>query len=408
MPYHSFPFQFADRRVGCACFTIIKVLLYGYVVRASNPNLKTYTMRFLYKFSIDVFCQSYISGWIFHRFNTGKSLHIVFKEGDTVLGECSTSLSREDVKSKDIHPTGLCGFSFSLPASYAESEKRGEITLTIRESGVILCKLDPQYMGQIVQVKTQFWHRFKQRSQQNKDTIFFMHIPKTAGTSFNSFAGSLYKPDEIITHIEAFDQTSYPEIAERYRFISGHLRMDTIKMFFSGPDIQLYTLIREPYGQLHSHLNWLRGIGADRGSAFYQAHHGLFKDLADDFGDKTELNHQTLQNIVDNISGVLKKLVDNNQSRHFLTGDPTTVTNKDFAEIRDNVKLFTMVGTTKEYSLFQKDFCEMNSFPPPAAVKSLNSSRFTQLYDHTDPVTREIVTPLVAFDLQLYALARQS
>ena len=364
-------------------------------------------MRYLYKFSIDVFSKSYISGWVFHRFQTGKSLDIIFKVGDKVLGECSATLLREDIKSKNIHPTGSCGFSFSLPASYLEADKRGEITLTIKDSGVVLTRLASKYLGQVVEVEKTFWYRLIQRVRKKKNNVFFMHIPKTAGTSFNSFAGSLYRPEEIITHIEAFDQTAYPNIAAQYRFVSGHLRVDTIHNFFSDPGIQLYTLIREPYSQLHSHLNWLRGIGADRKSTFYQMHNALFKDLADDFGDKTELNHQALQNIVDNISGVLKKLVDNNQSRYFLRGDPDTVTEKDFSEIRDNVKLFTLVGTTKDYHLFQKCFCKINSFPQPVAVKPLNRSRFSQLYDHTDPVTQEIMKPLVSYDLRLYAIAQR-
>lgn len=229
-----------------------------------------------------------------------------------------------------------------------------------------------------------------------------MHIPKTAGTSFNSFARSLYNSEEILTHIEAYDHSTFRKIADNYQFISGHLRMDSVHNNFNGTDFQLYTLVREPYAQLHSHLNWLRGIGANPESDFYKAHHGLFKDLADQFGDKTSLTNDTLQIIVDNISGVLAKLLDNNQSRHFLSSDPEIISENHWQEIQDNLNLFTLAGTTKNYTKFREDFCVLNSFEKPEQATPLNVSKHTPLYDYNDQTIREIVHPLVGMDLQLY------
>lgn len=234
-----------------------------------------------------------------------------------------------------------------------------------------------------------------------------MHIPKTAGTSFNSFARSLYNSEEILTHIEAYDHSTFPQIAKNYQFISGHLRMDSVHNYFNATEFQLYTLVREPYAQVHSHLNWLRGIGANPESDFYKAHHGLFKDLGDQFGDKTSLTNDALQIIVDNISGILRKLLDNNQSRYFLSSDPEVISKKDWGEIQDNLNLFTLLGTTKDYAKFQKDFCFLNSFDKSQEVTPLNASKYTRLYDYNDQKTQEIVRPLVAIDLQLYKLVQE-
>ena len=367
-------------------------------------------MRFLYQYSIDVFSTSYLSGWVRHRFNAKNAVTLLIKEGDTILGECVANMLREDVRAQRLHPTGLCGFSFQLPKRYVGAEQKGILSIIVKKSGVVLDTIGPHLLGQVLQPKVRFWNRFKPESSPNikKPTTFFMHIPKTAGTSFNSFARTLYNPREIITHIEAYDQSEFSQIADNYRFISGHLRMDSIKNYFTGANINLYTLIREPYAHLHSHLNWLRGIGSDPESAFYKTHHGLLKDVADQFGGTSKLTNQELQQIVDSISGVLNKLLDNCQSRYFLTTDPDKISKEDWREIKSNVQLFTLVGTTEQYREYRKVFCSHHYFDEPQTEKPLNASKFSQLYDHTDPTTREIVQSLVAIDIELYKEVRKA
>lgn len=366
-------------------------------------------MKFLYKFTLDIFSTSYLAGWVCHRFTPLKNITLLIKEGDAILGQCRANLLREDVKNQHLHPTGYCGFSFQLPRSYTDKEQKGVLSLIEQESGTLLGSITPAMQGQVLQSRSGLWNRLRKMldSRHKNNKIFFMHIPKTAGTSFNSFARSLYKPDEILTHIEAYDHATFHDIASNYQFISGHLRMDSVHTYFSGSNFQLYTLVREPYAQLHSHLNWLRGIGANPESDFYKAHHGLFKDLADQFGDKASLTNETLQTIVDNISGVLAKLLDNNQSRHFLSSDPESIHKSHWEEIQDNLKLFTLAGTTKEYTQFREDFCCMNSFAKPEQTTPLNTSKYSPLYNYNDPKIQEIVHPLVFMDLQLYTQVQE-
>lgn len=361
-------------------------------------------MNLRYQYSIDVFSSSYLSGWVRHRFNAKDSLTLIIKAEDTILGECVANMLREDVRAQRLHPTGLCGFSFQLPISYIASESKDAISIIVKDSGVLLDTIGPHLLGQVLQPKLNFWNRFKLFVQptSKRSTTFFMHIPKTAGTSFNSFACSLYNSHETITHIEAFDRTAYTQIANNYKFISGHLRVDSIKNYFTHKDIKLYTLIREPYAHLHSHLNWLRKIGSNPDSDFYKAHHGLLKNLANQFGDTSKLTHLELQAIVDNMTGLLSKFLDNYQSRHFLATDPEKIGTEHWEEIKSNIKIFTLIGRTEQYAAYKKEFCSHNYFSEPLTTKPLNKSNFSQLYDHTDPTTREIVQSLVSIDLQLY------
>lgn len=365
-------------------------------------------MKLFYKFSLDVFSSTYISGWAYNRFTPGKRLHLIFKDGTSVIGKCETDLLREDVKKATGHPTGYCGFSFALPTGFQLEQVKTTLTVSVESTGTLLCELHPGEAGKPLEKgKKKTLRQLLCKSSpawESQARVFFMHIPKTAGTSFNSFAGGLYRPGEIITHIEAYDKSAYHEITEKYRFISGHLRMDSIERYFQGKNLQFYTLIREPYAHLHSHLNWLRGIGATPGSSFYQAHHVLFKELASSWGHRTRISNHELQRLVDNLDGVLKKLVDNGQSRYFLSEDPEQVEEKHFFVAEKNLQLFSLIGTTSGYRLFQEEFCKKHKFPVPPTEKPLNRSKYESLYDHTDPTSREIVRPLVQYDLRLYNL----
>ena len=363
-------------------------------------------MNLQYKFSIDTFSPILISGWCFYRLYKSKPVTLVFTQDKTVLGECVANLLREDVKAQKLHPSGLCGFSFFLPESF-QSSKSDDVTISIKESTAKLYVLKKEYVGRVIPDPQNFLGRIRRwihRQKDSKKRVFFMHIPKTAGTSFNSFARSLYNPDEILTHIESFHRSEYPAIANNYSFISGHLQLSEIKEFFPHSEFQLYSLIREPYSHLHSHLNWLRSIGADKNGPLYLAQHQLFKDLTAEFGKKSQLDYDNLQKIVDNLTGVLRKSVDNSQIRYFLDNTPEIVDISCFDRAKEDLALFKSVGLTAKYSLFRETFCKDNSFVTPKTAHSLNKSRFTPLYDHRDPLNREIVHPLVKVDLLLYHL----
>lgn len=361
-------------------------------------------MTFLYRFSIDVFSPSVISGWCYHRLLKVREVTLVFSSGSRVLGECVANLFREDLLAQHLHPNGRCGFSFAIPETLHSAQSE-DITISIKESGTRLIVVKRTLMGRVVPRQTPLAAqavRWLRRQMNRRQKVFFMHIPKTAGTSFNSLAGTLYRSGDILTHIESYSRDDFPEIAAKYTFISGHLRIGEVKTFFPSDHFQLYALIREPYAHLHSHFNWLRSIGADKNSAFYKTHHHLFKDIADQFGTRSSLCLDDLQTIVDNLTGVLREIVDNSQTRHFLDNSPEEISASDCSEAIKNLNLFKRVGLTERYSHFENSFCLDNGFHCKPNSTPLNRSKFSQLYDHKNPATREILLPLVHTDLQLY------
>lgn len=342
-----------------------------------------------------------------HRFDRGRPLTLEFYSGATLLGECPVDVQRADLKKPSLHPTGECGFSFLLPGESAmdTSQDEDEIVVRIKGSGMVLCVLDKERADKVAGSPSHPFSRLRRKlfpDRRGYDPVVFMHIPKTAGTTFNTFAKRVYPFSRAITHIEFYDASEYADIARDYLFISGHLNVGQIRAHFSDRSYSYCTLVREPYAQLHSHLNWLRGIGADRESAFYQSHHRLFKSIADDVSQKEQLSYEDLEHIVANLDGVLKKLLDNNQTRYFLSREVEEVTAKDLQEALENTEMFDLIGTTEHYDAFKSSFCKAHQLEMVESNRSLNRAHYAPLYDIRDARTREILLPLVEKDLVLY------
>ena len=365
-----------------------------------------------YKYAIDVFSASHISGWCFHRFKKNEPLTLVFSAGENILGECTANALREDIREQALHPDGKCGFSFIFPKRQMAGQAGSDntIVVSIKESGAELCKLDMGLADRVTGRPTHPFSRIRQRlsgAGKRRDKVLFMHIPKTAGTTFNTFAKSVYPPDRALTHVESYDAHECVQIAEDYQFVSGHLNMGQIRRYFPPDCFRLYTLVREPYAHLHSHFNWLRGIGADRDSPFYQSHHHAFRLIADQLSEKSALDYDDLQIIVDQISGLSRHLFENSQTRYFLDEPCDRVGTEELAAAKQNTALFDLIGTTEQYAEFRSAFCRAQHFKFTPSHHAFNSSRMNSLFDHEDPKVREILYPLADKDLTLYQFVKK-
>lgn len=92
---------------------------------------------------------------------------------------------------------------------------------------------------------------------------FFLHIPRTAGTTINSILLQHFSPEEIIN---VYSQEEYQRHAyhtqdelKNIKFITGHLLLqqyDTPKIY--DINIRVFTLLREPIARLISEYIFLR------------------------------------------------------------------------------------------------------------------------------------------------------
>lgn len=111
----------------------------------------------------------------------------------------------------------------------------------------------------------------------------FVHIPKTAGSTVNSYlqrSGKsgrshaetwISKTDELRSEVQSAD------------WVSGHINFQQFRSILAKATarrLDFYTVIRDPIKQIMSHYNWLIEI-SNRGASFYNGHPPRIKEISE-------------------------------------------------------------------------------------------------------------------------------
>ncbi|MGH9049519.1 MAG: hypothetical protein ACRDY4_07320 [Acidimicrobiia bacterium] len=103
------------------------------------------------------------------------------------------------------------------------------------------------------------------RSRPTAKTAFYLHLPKTGGTSLRRmFEGAVGRRQVLgIYDWETEQEMLRADRAtfESYRLVVGHFR---IAMWARTPDLQLITMLREPVERVASHYRYARSWDKDR------------------------------------------------------------------------------------------------------------------------------------------------
>lgn len=344
-------------------------------------------MNILLRHSIDVFNSRYIAGWILHFFQKDKPLQLSFVSGEKKVGEIIANRYRKDVQLKKVHPTGFCGFDFNFPTDV-------DITANKSLDIYIGSQKKPFIKLPTTDLKPALAHPIPK--------MLFMHIPKTAGTSFNSFMRMHLPAEAAAHHIEKYSSRKYGSLAEAKTYLAGHLRVEVLKKNFKMADFDCYSIVRDPYKHLHSHLNWLRSIAAQKGSAFYKQHDPVVQKLAMKIAELDFTDFQQVKKFVISLQGFELDCFDNCQTRYFLDYRPDKVSLNDFKNTLTNMDLFKHIGLTEKYEQFKSVVSSSYNLPEVSLPVSFNKTLHSRLYDCDSSDMREIFYPLIHADLLLY------
>ncbi|MFC1680896.1 hypothetical protein ACFL1S_03760 [Pseudomonadota bacterium] len=336
---------------------------------------------------IDILNDQRVSGWCLNGADAGTPARLMFYGDHHKIGEIVAGNFREDLKALNFHPTGHCGFDFSIPdTNILEDSACLYVYARGSDEPVWQCRTDE--IPRIITGKL--------------PTVFFMHIPKTAGTSFNTFACSRFSANSTATHIENMDEDNYPALQREKSYLAGHLPLRLIKQRFDVSRFDLLTMLREPYRQLHSHVDWIKNIGADPESDFFLSHHRFFRALALKLNEPGFSIVDELESLARHQPKDLVSLFDNNQTRYFLDNIPQKVTASDFYAAKRNLDYFKLTGVTEQYAEFAASFCNSYASNYVEQKHRFNQSEREQLFDCRDNYVRSKLLPLVEFDLMLY------
>ena len=359
-------------------------------------------MNFFHKISIDRLNPNYISGWCYNRVNKRNVVNLCLRYRGEVISRTSANIFREDLLELDLHPTGKCGFELIIDPPVARFEKKA-YTLTLEHSVRPLAVID-----------SDLFNREKKEGFREKlgslvpsfprpyPLLLFMHIPKTAGTTFNTQVSTLLPRNKIATHIELDDKSRYNALADRKYYLSGHLRFGIFKEYLCHGDFQLYTIVREPYAHLHSHLKWMINTANENSDNYFKHSNKVIYELGRKLADTEFDSAAHLNHFVQNISVVESRFFDNMQTRYFCDQEIDRVSGVDLELATENTSAFKLIGITERYNEFVNKFINLHKLQKIETSRQLNRSKSMPLFDIEDSEMRQVLYPLVQYDLRLY------
>jgi hypothetical protein len=179
--------------------------------------------------------------------------------------------------------------------------------------------------------------------------IFFIHIAKTAGSSFNAFLrrnlnGEAHCEQYFVPGSCLRFQPSYINQLKAFDYISGHIKLDA---FFTNDFIRenycLATFLREPMSHLISHLNWLIRI-YELDSDFFSAHPTEVKEASIRLRNADLYDAQTLMSLLQ--EPYFRVAFSNSQSRYF--ANCPEIVGSEF--IIEKMAKLDAIGITERYA----------------------------------------------------------
>ncbi len=343
----------------------------------------------LYRWSVDRLNGRFISGWCYNRVFKTRPVSIVAAADDTILGRFTNNGYRQDLVDKDLHPTGVCAFDFSFPADF-DPQKSTTFHLYFDSHKSPVLSID--------------CNKIEILRPRISSPICFMHIPKTAGTSFNAFARSCFSGDCFFTHIERLDSAQRQQAVDQALYLAGHLPLYELRSLNSISKYNFFAIIREPYAHLHSHLNYVRGVdsGSKVETLYTYRHNETVKALSGRLNrvDFTDLSD--VQMLVAGLRDYQLDFFDNMQTRYFLDYRPDRVGWDDLQRACENISQFQSIGLTEAYDSFKEQFCQIIGVEAVEQKLQSNKSAYYRLFDLADQAIRAVLLPLVQYDLKLY------
>lgn len=332
---------------------------------------------------LDGIKESSIEGWGFNLDNDKAIILDIYINGE-YKGSTEANKFRKGLKSKGIHQTGRCGFKFDL----VDNIDINDVTK--------------------IEVKTKIGRQHLKNSPMNIKTsrlkIFYMHIPKTAGSSLNADISTNFPNINKRSHIEGVLGTKEEGNLKNKNFLSGHLSFPKIIEKFPVNNWDFITLIRNPIDQLESHINWVIKVTEDLDSNFSKGHGNLIVNISYALRD---MNLETQAGKLEFVRTVstndhFRNLFENCQTKYFVGPKDRFIDSNDlYNAIKIIQSSFLLTGISDDYNGFLKALTEHFGFNylSPSERKNINKKKKRFFITEED---KQIIYDLIKFDNLLY------
>lgn len=115
-------------------------------------------------------------------------------------------------------------------------------------------------MSNLIDYLYEIIHHLKIKCKKIQPKIFFVHIPKTGGSTVIQAIGKAYSKKLQVHHIEGvLVDGVLDKKYEICRFVSGHLPyLHSLKALFNSSEFNFISVVREPIQQFYSNVSYMR------------------------------------------------------------------------------------------------------------------------------------------------------
>ncbi|MBN2528058.1 MAG: sulfotransferase family 2 domain-containing protein [Deltaproteobacteria bacterium] len=327
-----------------------------------------------------------LKGWVLNAQAPGQRLKMVLSINGIPVETSRNWRYRSTLRENGTHPTGRCGFQFGYDVCKLKS---GDVLdICEKSSGTRLEGAPFTYASR---------------------PLYFMHIPKTAGSAVNAVMMRKMGPQNSVVHINRNNLKKGLSREIPYKkFVSGHMRIHEVMTTLDISSFCKATLLRDPFKRLISNIAWSRRLAEPEMQTRFEFLSRKQQTQALYLKSLDLANMKDIQKLVDNKDLKTHNAFDNIQTRMLLPNGITgNLTTQHLGFAQQTLKLFDVVGINEQLESFVQAVCEQLSIPvAPTELKRVNVQKNNFGLDPQNPELKQILRPLYQVDEELYQLVK--
>ncbi|RVU83391.1 hypothetical protein EOL70_16835 [Leucothrix sargassi] len=227
-----------------------------------------------------------------------------------------------------------------------------------------------------------------------KYKLFYIHTPKTAGSSVNEYFNKIFK-NKSIFHIEGQLGRAKSFDINNFDFASGHISYDRAKRILDNRWLKIITL-REPYSFVISHLCWIRLLADSDQKERFNRHPEIIQKVAKKMLDVDFSDSNQITSFIAWLESIDYLYLHNTQTFYLDIKKRVDYAKKALKDIE-------FVGTLEELDDFLNmvnNQLNLNSTYSRAPRENVNTRKYG--LDINDEKIRKALFPLIDKDILLY------
>ena len=237
---------------------------------------------------------------------------------------------------------------------------------------------------------------------QSHSGVLFLHIPKTAGSSLTDAFCFSFQHFLRDGHLPGSPWRTIMERGERF-FVSGHFPIATITDVIERPDVFSFTVLRDPWEHLVSHIKWVKAYGDP-------ARAEELSEIDPSIAELAKMLWPVPLSDVDALSAILEASgggpFRNLQTLFLRRGRDLSSPAGAVAEAMENLHRFDLFFVLEDLadglSVLER------KFGPLEPMKRSNQALLEEQPDFNDRPVLKLYRELIELDLELYEQARQA